>query len=241
MSTLKISENIMRLRKQKGITQEALVKKYYSCYPFLLQIGVLWLNHYMLADGKERQAEVLGKLQELCTHILENCSNLELCSDARGIRASADLFCGRPKEAIDGIRDLLDPKRVLNQSDWLLMQAYLANGEPEEADSFAQASLYLHLLMLVGDSTYFLAMHMQEKEICEETIKRIDAVIGAYHLDELHPNVTAGYHYQVAVYAVMSGDHAQALRRLQQYAGLVNVLMDNGMKGFPEITSAAPE
>lgn len=208
---------------------EALVRKYYSCYLFLLQICVLWLNHYMLAEEKARQEEILVKLQELCNHILENCTNTEICSDVLGIRASVDLFCGRPGEAIEGISNLLNPKRVLNQSDWLLIQAYIMNGELEKADSFAQAMLYLHLLLLIGDSTYFLSMHMQEPEICAETIARVDVVVKAYHMNELNPNVTAGYHYQVAVYKAVCGEKEEAVERLQKYAELICSLIRKGM------------
>ena len=32
---------------------QELVKKYYSCYPFLLQICVLWINHFMLPKDRE--------------------------------------------------------------------------------------------------------------------------------------------------------------------------------------------
>lgn len=225
-----LGENFARLPFEEAFAKsEALVKKYYSCYLFLLQICVLWLNHYMLAEGKERQEEILGKLQELCNHIIENCTNTEICSDVLGVRASVDLLCGRPQEAIEGISNLLNPKRVLNQSDWLLIQAYLMNGEPEEADSFAQASIYLHLLMLIGDSTYFLAMHIQEKEICEETIVRMDAVIKTYHLQELNPNVVAGYYYQVAVFKAISGESEEAVKRLRSYAETVCSMMKKGM------------
>ena len=31
-----------------------LVRRYYSCYPFLLQICVLWLNHFSLAKETNR-------------------------------------------------------------------------------------------------------------------------------------------------------------------------------------------
>lgn len=208
---------------------EALVRKYYACYLFLLQICVLWLNHYMLAEGKTRQEEILGKLQALCNHILGNCKDTDIYSDALGIRASVDLLCGRPQEAIEGISDLLNPKRVLNQSDALLIQAHLMNGEPEEAESFAQASIYLHLLLLIDDSIYLLAMHMQEREICEETIARVDAVIKAYHLGELNPNVVAGYEYQVSVYKALCGEKEETLQRLHKYADIVCHMMEKGM------------
>lgn len=225
-----LGENFAQLPFEDAFAKsEVLVKKYYSCYLFLLQICVLWMNHYMLAEGEVRQAEILNKLQNLCNHILENCTNTEICSDVLGIRAFVDLFCGRPQEAIDGISNLLNPKRVLNQSDWLLIQAYIRNGEPEKADGFTQTSLYLHLLLLVGDSTYFLAMHMRDKEICEETIARVDAVIQAYHMEHLNPNVVAGYHYQVAVYKAVCGENEEAVKRLKLYAETSCFLIKNGM------------
>lgn len=183
----------------------------------------------MLAEGKDRQEEILSKLQGLCNHILENCKNTEIYSDALGIRASVDVLCGKPQDAIDGISNLLNPKRVLNQSDGLLIQAYLMNGEAEEADSFAQARMYLHLLMLIGDSTCFLAMHMQEKEICEETVARVDVMIKTYRLNELNPNVVAGYYYQVAVYKVINGESDEAMNRLKCYAKTVCSIMEKGM------------
>ncbi|MGN0153216.1 MAG: helix-turn-helix domain-containing protein [Lachnospiraceae bacterium] len=225
-----LGENFAQLPFEEAFAKsEALVKKYYSCYLFLLQICVLWLNHYMLAEEKERQEEILDKLQKLCNHILENCTNAEICSDVLGVRASVDLLCGRPQEAIDGISNLLNPNRVLNQSEGLLIQAYLMNGDLEKADSFTQASMYLHLLMLVADSTYFLSMNMQEKAICDETITRVDTLITTYCLDELNPNVVAGYQYQTAIYKIIVGEKEEAVRRLRKYAETVCLMMKNGM------------
>lgn len=225
-----LGEDFARLPFEEVFAKsEALVKKYYSCYLFLLQICVLWLNHFMLAEKKERQEEILGKLQDLCNHILENCTNTEICSDVLGVRASVDLLCGRAREAIDGISNLLNPNRILNQSDGLLIRAYIMNGEMEKADSFTQASMYLHLLLLIGDSIYFLSMHMQEREICEETIARVDAVIKSYHMDELNPNITAGYHYQVAIYKAVCGEKVEAVHRLQKYLKSVDILMKKGL------------
>ena len=225
-----LSEDFAQIPFEEALRKsDALVRKYYSCYLFLLQICVLWLNHYTLAETKERQEEILDRILKLCNHILENCTNTEICSDVLGMKASVDLLCARPQETIDGICNLLNPKRVLNQSDWMLIQAYLMNGEHEKADSFAQASIYLHLLMLIGDSTYFLAMHMQERKICEETITRIDTLINTYHLEKLNPNVVAGYHYQVAVYKAVCGEDNEALERLHKYAVIVVSLMTSVM------------
>lgn len=208
---------------------EAYVRKYYSCYPFLLQIGILWLNHYMLADGQERQVEILEKLLTLCNHILEDCTDPRICSDVLGVKASADLMCGRPQDVIDGIEDLLNPSRAMNQSEGILLQAYLMNGEVEKADTFTQASIYLHLLLLVADSTSFLMQHMQQREVCEETIQRTDVLIETYHIETLNPNVVAGYDYYVAAYKASYGDEKEAMRRLRHYIQIVRSMMEQGM------------
>lgn len=225
-----LGENFAQLPFEEVFARtEMLVRKYYSCYLFLLQICILWLNHYMLAEGKQRQEEILDKLLALCNHILENCTNTEICSDTLGVRASVDLLCNRPQDAIDGIADLLQPKRVMNQSDGLLIKAYMMNGELEKADCFTQASLYLHLLLLVSDSIYFLALHMQEKEICEETISRIDTLIQTYHVENLNPNVVAEFYYQAAAYKVFCGEAEEAVKRLRRYAEIILTILKKGM------------
>lgn len=208
---------------------EVLVKKYYSCYRFLLQICVLWVNHYMMAGERKRQIEILDKVQKLCGHITENCRDAEICSDAIGMKASVDLLCGRPQDVIEGIESLLNPNRVLNQSDGLLIQAYMMAGDREKADSFTQASMYLHLITLLGDSVNYFAMHMQEKEICEETISRLDQLIEAFKLEGLNLNIVAVYQYQVAIYYAMAGEKDEALKRLRMYAKTAVDLLRCGM------------
>lgn len=208
---------------------EALVKKYYSCYRFLLQIAILWLNHYVLAEQKERQQEILVKMRKLCDRIIEECTDDQIYSDALGIRACIDFCSGRSQDVIDGIAGLLNPQRVLNQSDGVLIQAYLMNGEPEKADSYAQASTFLHILLAVANSIYFIGMHIKEREVCEETIARVDALIRIYHLDELNPNVAANYYFQTAAYYAVHGEDRNCMDRLQMFTESGFFLLEKGM------------
>ncbi|MEE1256625.1 MAG: hypothetical protein UHN47_08970 [Lachnospiraceae bacterium] len=82
----------------------------------------------------------------------------------------------------------------------MLLHSYMMVGDTEKANSFAQISMYHHLIALIGDAVNYLNMHMQDKEICAETIRRIDQLIEAFKLDALDLNVIAIYQYQVAVY-----------------------------------------
>lgn len=206
---------------------ELLVKRYYSCYSFLYQVCVLWINHFMLVEEKERQMEILEEILDLCDRIIDNCKNTGLCNDTIMMRAMVHLQCGRPQEVIDGIEELLSPYRVTKQSDALLVQAYMMTGEMERADAFAQMNMYLYVLSLVGGAIQYLMMHVQESEKCEETVKRIDAVIEAYHMEQLHQNSAAAYQYQVAVCYCVQGKNEEALKRLLRYAKIVRTLQEN--------------
>lgn len=225
-----LSENFAKMSFEEAFARsEVLTKKYYSCYRFLLQVCTLWLNHHMLAETKERQNEILEKLERLCEHILINCKETEICSDILGVKAYVDLLRGQPQNVIDGIGNLLNPNRILNQSDALLIQAYIMAGDMEKADSFTQAMMYLHTLMLVGDAVHYLNIHMQEKDVCEETITRMDKIIETYKLDGLNANTVASYQYQVAVYNAIHGQKEEAARRLQKYVDLVCSVLKVGM------------
>ena len=89
-----------------------LVKKYYSCYPFLFQISVLWLNHFMLAGTQTRQQEVLNSASDLCRHIISNCRDIGLCSDTILLNATIHLQLGNAAEVIDTLEEILNPYRL---------------------------------------------------------------------------------------------------------------------------------
>ena len=57
-----------------------IIKKYYSCYPLLLQMCVLLINHLHLAPSKEEQTEIQIKVRDLCIKIKEESQDVSLLS-----------------------------------------------------------------------------------------------------------------------------------------------------------------
>lgn len=202
-----------------------LVHKYYSCYPFLLQIGTLYLNHYMLAENPEAQQQVLKEVAALCDHIIKNCTVIEVASDAVSLKAATDLYLGNTSQVIETLEKNNNPYWFSFQNDSVLIQAYYAAGAHEKAHSYAQMTLYLHLLSLVGNSVLYLGMHFEQPDRCQETIRRIDSLIETFQIDALHPNATAQFQYQCALFFTLQGQQAQALKRLTIYRDLVLTLL----------------
>lgn len=88
-----------------------LVKEYYSCYPFLCQIVVLWLNHYTLSP-KDGGREILEEALELCDHISTNCIDIGICNDVLRLKSVLFLQLGKAKEVIELVEEIYNPCRT---------------------------------------------------------------------------------------------------------------------------------
>lgn len=206
-----------------------LVKEYYSCYPLLMQIVILWINHFMLTPDKEKQNRILNDAIGLCDHIRENSSDVGLCSNAVAMKAVVNLSLGNAKEVIEELEPLLETKQFILQSDPVLIQAYQMVGNISRADLYNQIAIYTHLLNLVSNSIGFMNLHMGEQDICETTIRRIRKVIDAYDLDHLHPNVTLQFHYQVAIFYCVYAKTDKALEELELFVNGSLRFIKNGL------------
>lgn len=208
---------------------EALVREYYSCYPFLLQICVLWLNHFILAKEQKRQTEILEAIVRLCEHILDGCKEIGICNDAVGIKAMVEIQCGKAQDVIESLEELLNPNHMAEEKGGILVQAYMMSGEMEKAERFTQIDMFKNLLNLVGNGIWLMMIHSQNLEKCENIMGRMDSVIAAFDMEKLHPNSVANYYYQAAVTYSMHRQEDKAYERLECFVNLIISLLREGI------------
>lgn len=202
-----------------------LAHRYYACYPLLLQLGVLYWNHFMLADTEEERSGTLEEAAGWCDRILQNCKDVGVCSDALVLRSGLYLQMGRPEETIRALEPSADPSRLAGQNRTLLIQAYQMAGELEKARSFSQTNQYLSLLGLIGDSVQYLSLYEDDLERCEETIQRVTGVLDLYKLDQLHPNMAAQFYYQAAAVYAVHGKRKRVIELLSLFEKRIHVLL----------------
>ena len=125
----------------------SLAHRYYSCYPFLLQLCTLYLNHFMLAERAEDRRQMLKDALQLCVRILDSCRDVGVCTDASVMKAMLHLQLGSPAEAVGILEPSADPNHISLQSSMgaVLVQAYLMSGENEKAKDYAQVKQYTTL------------------------------------------------------------------------------------------------
>lgn len=193
-----------------------LVKQYYSCYLFLFQIGVLWLNHVSLAKSKEEQTEIMKSISDLCDHIISGSQDLGVCSNAVVLKSYVNLQLGNVLDVIDDLEDTLNPEKLVNQSDGVLIQAYVLAGDLQKAACFTQISMYSHLLSLIGSARMRIAIHSDDPSMCEKTISRMEKIMEIFEIEMLQPNAASQFHYQAALIYSAGGEKQKAVEQLKK-------------------------
>lgn len=203
------------------------VKMYYSCYPFIFQVCILLINYYTLAKEKSQQTEVLQLIITLCEHVQSDCKDMNICSSIVVLQAIANLQMGKAQEVIELLEDITKPYKLVNQSSIYLTMAYMMLGDIQKAKSVTQLNLYYDILALVGDAKQYCSISIDNFDICNETVKRIDKVIEAFELIKLHPNDTAVFYYQAAVCYSTNKDIKNTVHYLNLYVDCLEELFKN--------------
>lgn len=206
-----------------------LVREYYSCYPLLLQIVILWVNHLNMTHDEGRQKKILQDIVNLCNRIISESEQTILTGDAAVLKAIAQLQLKETQDAIHSLEELLDPKRLTRQSDGLLIQAYLMNGEAEKAETTTQISMLMHLAGILSTGSQYLSMHLQNPELAEKIIQRLERLIQIFEADKLQSNTALSIYYQAAVFYCLQQRKSEALEELKKFASCSTYMIKHGV------------
>ncbi|WKY43894.1 helix-turn-helix transcriptional regulator [Eubacteriaceae bacterium ES2] len=172
-----------------------LIKEYYACLPFLSEMALLYINHHMLADTKEKQKSLLKEAITLCQRVKSETAEVKLLKEAINLEATACLMLG---DAHAVLNLLGETASILQPDTEMISQAYELLGNIPKAKEILQISMYQHLIMLVASAPSYLMMHNDEPEKFEQILSRALAVSEIYDLENLHPNTMVQIYYAAA-------------------------------------------
>ncbi|WP_026393938.1 helix-turn-helix domain-containing protein [Acetobacterium malicum] len=179
---------------------ETIIKKYYSCFPLLLQMAVLLANHHMLAADPESDKTILDQAVTLCQRIRAESDDRILARDAISVEGTCYLMLNQPTQIMELLGEAVHPFPTDTE---MLAQAYQMAGNPDKAKQVLQISSYQHLLFLVSTASAYLMLNAKDLGQVETILTRTLGVAKLYDLDALHPNTMAQvYHAAAQVYAI---------------------------------------
>lgn len=195
-----------------------IVKKYYSCFPLLLQMGILMINYAQLLKDPKKSACLIEEAKVLFIRVREESDDVSLTRQALYMEALCSLASNDPNtalELLDGtVTTALPPESIL-------ASAYQMEGRTEEAKSILQVGIYQNIVVLFNFFPAYLMLYADEPSIFEEVLKRAFTVADTFDMKHLHPNVLVGLYICAAQGYIMQGNNVKALDILQQYTEIV--------------------
>lgn len=194
------------------------IKKYYSCFPFLLAIIQLLLNHCGLAKTEEARNEILQQCIFLCRRVKEESDDISQIKNANAMEAMAALGLGDSAEVINLLNNKLDP---YVGEDLMLINAYQMQGDIATANKVNQILLYQNVIGTLSLLTNYLSLHMMETELFEHIYSQGVQIIDSFQMKEIMTNAIFGIHIVAAQGYLLQQKKEKALDALEQYVNIV--------------------
>ena len=219
----KLYRKLSQLFTQTGFEEayqewSGYVKKYYSCWPLLMNMAILLLNQVNLVPSQARREEVLGEAIRLFDRI-ETCGDdPKLVRQIPMMKATAHLMMGHASEVIDLLEGT---QEVTMTPDIPLASAYMMKNENEKAIGLLQGSIFLSIVSILSAYPTLLNLYKDDPEVLDRWICSAMQLIEAYGMDKAHPATVLPFHLTTA--AIYLGNHRidQALDHLEAYARIV--------------------
>ncbi|WP_294464236.1 helix-turn-helix transcriptional regulator [uncultured Anaerofustis sp.] len=193
---------------------DEIIKEYYSCFPLLLQMVLLLINHYTLAGSEEKSQKVINTILELLKRIKSECEDISIVKQSVILEANIYLMTGKPEQVIELLGEDIVPTA---NSDSLISRAYELMGNYDKAKEITQITVFQNLMDLVGNMLVYLSLNNDNKEVFEETLERLERLNEAYHINRLNPNSMIQVYYAAAKLYMGFDDPDKAIKIIRKY------------------------
>ncbi|MBL4952264.1 helix-turn-helix transcriptional regulator [Neobacillus sp. YIM B02564] len=190
---------------------EDMLKEYYSCYPLLVRISQLYLNHYFYSEHPQT---VLKRVIELCERTVALSGDYHLNQEAQVIHASALLIMGKPQELLNCVGYDVPIQFGVEK---LIAKAYAMLANVQKAKETLQISTFQHLLIMISSEIEFLEYASDDRKLFDEMINRIENVINLYNIENLNIHIKLMFYYKAALGYMQQQRHKAALSMLERF------------------------
>lgn len=195
-----------------------IIKEYYSCFPFLLSMIQLLLNHSTLAKTEDTKKEILQQCILLSQRVKEESESISEFKSANSMEALAEMGLGNSEEVIRLLNDKLVP---YSGDDVMLIMAYQMLGENDQANKVNQILLYQNVIDTLTLLTNYLSLHMMEPVLFEQIYSQGIQIIDSFQMKEIITNAVFGIHIVAAQGYLLQQEKEKALKALKQYVNIV--------------------
>jgi len=190
-----------------------IIKKYYACFPLLLQMGVLILFHSNLSKDINKTTSLIMEAKELFIRVKKESEDVELIKQAQYMEANCYIALRDSKSAIQLLEDINKALLIIEN---LLAASYQMAGKINEAESTLQIGIYQYVVGLFSLFPYYLMLCMDEPKRYEEILHRSFLIEEAFSMKELLPAASIELYVIAAHGYILQGNSEKSLNMLQK-------------------------
>lgn len=194
-----------------------IIKKYYSCFPLLLRMGVLILFHSDLAKNTDKTVSLIMEAKELFIRVKKESGDVGLIKQAQYMESSCYIALGDSRSALELLEGINKP---LLPVETLLASAYKMEGKINEAKSTLQIGIYQYVVALFSLFPFYLMMCTDEPERYEEVLHRAFLIEKAFNVKQLLPAALMELYIMAAYGYIVQGNSEESLNMLQRFTEL---------------------
>ncbi|MBN3346661.1 transcriptional regulator [Clostridium botulinum] len=195
-----------------------LIKKYYSCFPFLLSIIQLLLNYSSLIKNDAIKKEIFQQCILLSRRIKEESENISYIKNANTMEALAEMTLGNSEEVIRLLDNKLDPYRG---DDVILINAYKMQRKTAEANKVNQILLYNNVINTLALINNYLSLNMMDSVLFKKIYSQGIEIIDSFQLKEILTNDVFAIHIIAAQGYLIEQNKEKAIDALERYMNTV--------------------
>ncbi|REC31636.1 transcriptional regulator [Enterococcus pseudoavium] len=195
-------------------TIRSFVRRYYSCYPFVLQMGLFLMNHADLLPGEEKIFTYTKEAQELFIHVRTQAKDPELITQALKYEAYASLVL----QEYDQVLALLGERvPAAFPIEILIAAAQQQKGEPQQAIATLQSGIYQNIAVFMSFLTNYLQIVGNDRKKFSDTVTRGSEFAEIFNFQELHPVVLMNFQLSAIFGYAQMGEEEATLQILKQF------------------------
>lgn len=190
---------------------DQLVAEYYSCYPFLMKMAQLLLNHMPVSPNVEATA---SKILALCERVKRNTTELSLLQEATAIEASVHLINQQPEQVL---QILGDQPAIEFSRELIIASALIQLQRMEQAKEVLQVTSFQKLLTLIGSLTETLLTEVEQPHYVDKIVQVTEQLLELFGVKHMSMQAVLMFYIKAAITYALQQRPDEAKRMLKGY------------------------
>lgn len=195
----------------------SFVRRYYSCYPLVLQMGLLIINHLDKLPGENQEEKKQTYLKEalnLFVHVRMQAKEAELIIEASRFEAYVLLMLQQPDQVLGILGDHVPTAFPIES---MIAAAFQMKGQNERSIETMQSALYQYVTVVTSLFTNYLHYLIDQPEKMAETIKRAQQFTSVFDLANLNPVSLMNFQLSTVHCLIQQHKETAALEMLEEW------------------------